>query len=157
MFEVPLERLSFEEDHKAKDLQAAVLAPRARERRSGPRRRALFSDDYPFEGPLDKLAGLKKGNLIFKRPFSLKPGNYKVDFVAQDRDSGKTSVESQPLTVLPAGACALSSISVIRRIEDAGPSCRPTIRSGVGQNRVVPNLDLPISTAKQQGRCPSTS
>src|SRR4029079_2399579 len=78
-----------------------------------------FSDDYPFEGPLDKLPWLKRGNLIFKRAFSLKPGKYKVDFVAQDRGSGKTSVESQAMTVLPAGACALSSISVITRIADA--------------------------------------
>ena len=119
VFEVPLERLSFEEDHKAKTykLQFSLLALVSDDQGHVVER---FSDDYPFEGPLDKLAGLKKGNLIFKRPFSLKPGNYKVDFVAQDRGSGKTSVESQAMTVLPAGACALSSISVIRRIEDAG-------------------------------------
>jgi len=148
VFEVPLERLSFEEDRKAKTykLQFSLLALVTDEQGHIVER---FSDDYPFEGPLDKLPGLKKGNLIFKRPFSLKPGSYKVDFVAQDRGSGKTSVESQPLTVLPAGACALSSISVIRRIEDAGDlAADDPFR--VGQNRVVPNLDLPISKASNK-------
>jgi VWFA-related protein len=148
VFEVPLDRLSFEEDHKAKTykLQFSLLALVSDDQGHVVER---FSDDYPFEGPLDKLAGLKKGNLIFKRPFSLKPGNYKVDFVAQDRGSGKTSVESQSMTVLPAGACALSSISVIRRIEEAGElAADDPFR--VGQNRVVPNLDLPISKASNK-------
>jgi VWFA-related protein len=148
VFEVPLEKLSFEEDRKAKTykLQFSLLALVSDDQGHVVER---FSDDYPFEGPLDKLAGLKKGNFIFKRPFSLKPGNYKVDFVAQDRGSNKTSVESRSINVLPAGACALSSISVIRRIEEAGElAADDPFR--VGQNRVVPNLDLPISVANNK-------
>jgi VWFA-related protein len=145
VFEVPLDRLSFQEDRKAKTykLQFSLLALVSDDKGHVVER---FSDDYPFEGPLDKLPGLKKGNLIFKRPFNLKPGTYKVDFVAQDRGSGKTSVETKTINVLPAGACALSSISVIRRIEDAGElAADDPFR--VGQNRVVPNLDLPVSLA----------
>jgi VWFA-related protein len=147
MFEVPLEKMTFDEDRKAKTykLQFSLLALVSDDQGRVVER---FSDDYPFEGPLDKLAALKKGNLVFKRPFALKPGHYKVDFVAQDRASGKTSVQTQSLNVLPAGGCALSTISVIRRIDDASPDLPADDPFRVGATRVIPNLDVPISKAQ---------
>ena len=107
MFEVPLEKMTFEEDTKKKTyrLRFSLLAL-VRDAEGHVVER--FSDDYPFEGPLDKLDNLRRGNLIFKRQFTLKPGQYTIDYVAQDRDSGRTSVEK-----------ALA----------AGPSRRDTARS----------------------------
>jgi VWFA-related protein len=144
LFEVPLDKMSFEEDHKKKvyRLQLSILAL---VRDADGKVVEKFSDDYPFEGPLDKLESLRQGRFIFKRPFTLAPGQYRVDFVAQDKSSGKTSVQTQTLNVLPSASCALSTVVVIRRLEEAGPDLPANDPFRVDQMRVVPNLDLPLS------------
>ena len=106
-----------------------------------------FSDDYPFEGPLDKLEQIKRGNLLFKRPFTLKPGEYMLETVAQDRDSGRTSVMKQPLRVLPTEGLAASSLVVIRRLDPADADLPADDPLRLDRMRVVPNLDVPVSLA----------
>jgi VWFA-related protein len=143
VFEVPLETMTFQEDPKKKlyRLRFSMLAlVRDRDGRIVER----FSDDYPFEGPLANLAGVKRGNLIFKRAFNLPPGDYTVDFVAQDRDSGRTSVQRARLRVAPTEGLALSSVNVVRRVEEAGAEIPLDDPFRVDRTRVIPNLDLPI-------------
>jgi hypothetical protein len=146
MFEVPLDKMSFDEDHRKKQyrLQLSILAL---VRDADGKVVEKFSDDYPFEGPLDKLQSLRQGHFIFKRPFTLPPGQYRVDFVAQDKSSGKTSVQTQTLNVAPSTSCALSTVVVIRRLEEAGPDLPADDPFRVDQMRVVPNLDVPLSKA----------
>ena len=50
------------------------------------------SQDYPFQGPLDKLPQLQQGNVVFKRKLVVPPGSYTLELVAQDRESAATSV-----------------------------------------------------------------
>ncbi len=119
VFEVPLEKMTFQEDPKKK-LYRLRFSMLALVRDHDGRIVERFSDDYPFEGPLANLAGVKRGNLIFKRPFNLPAGDYTVDFVAQDRDSGRTSVQRARLRVAPTEGLALSSVNVVRRVEEAG-------------------------------------
>ncbi len=147
VFEVPLEKMAFDQDRARKvyRLQFSLLAL---VRDDAGHIVERFSDDYPFEGPLDKLDNLRRGNLIFKRPFTLKPGQYHVDFVAADKGSGKASVQTESLTVLPPSTCAISTISVIRRIEEAGPDVPADDPFRVDKMRVIPNLNVPISKAQ---------
>ncbi len=143
IFEVPLSTMTFQEDPKKKlyRLRFSLLAlVRDHEGRIVER----FSDDYPFEGPLANLPGVKRGNLIFKRPFTVPPGQYTVDFVAQDRDSGRTSVQKTRLLVPPTEGVAVSSVSIVRRVEEAGPDVPGDDPFRVDRTRVIPNLDLPI-------------
>jgi VWFA-related protein len=144
VFEVPLQTMSFQEDRRAKlyRLRFSLLAlVRDAEGRIVER----FSDDYPFEGPLANLEGVKRGNLIFKRPFTLSPGAYTADFVAQDRDSGRTSVQRTKFTVMPAEpAVTLSTLNIVRRIEEAAPDLPADDPFRVDRTRVVPNFNLPI-------------
>jgi VWFA-related protein len=149
IFEVPLEGMTFEEDRRKKTyrLRFSLLGlVRDKDGRIVER----FSDNYPFEGPLDKLESLKRGNLIFKRPFTLVPGQYTVDFVAQDRDSGRTSVQKSQLLVTPVDGPAVSSVTMVRRLEEAGPELPADDPFRLDRMRVVPNLDLPISKAQNQ-------
>ena len=90
-----------------------------------------FSDNYPFEGPLDKLASLKRGNLIFKRPFTLLAGRlhrrlrragsrqrpHERPEVAAERHAGRR----------PRASAASRSCAGSKRPDR---SCRPTTRSG---------------------------
>lgn len=141
--EVPLQTMTFGEDRRAKvyRLRFSLLALI---RDSEGRIVERFSDNYPFEGPIANLDGVRRGNLIFKRPFTLKAGAYTADFVAQDRDSGRTSVQRATFTVPPAGGIALSTLTVVRRIEEAGAEVPADDPFKVDRTRVVPNLNLPI-------------
>jgi VWFA-related protein len=149
MFEVPLEKMTFEEDTKKKTyrLRFSLLAL---VRDADGHVVERFSDDYPFEGPLDKLDNLRRGHLIFKRQFALKPGQYTIDYVAQDRDSGRTSVEKGTILVPPDANCAVSTVFVIRRLEEAGPELPATDPLRLDRMRIVPNLDMPISKAQNK-------
>jgi hypothetical protein len=146
VFEVPLGGMTFQTDRKKRQytLRFALLAlvkdadGHVVER---------FSDDYPFEGPLDKLEQIKRGNLLFKRPFTLKPGEYTLETVAQDRDSGRTSVMKQPLRVLPTDGLSVSSLVVIRRLDPADDDPPGDDQLRLDRIRVVPNLDVPVSLA----------
>jgi VWFA-related protein len=146
LFEVPLAGMTFQADRRRKQytLRFSLLAlVKDREGRVVER----FSDDYPFEGPLDKLDQIKRGNLLLRRTFTLKPGEYTLESVAQDRDSGRTSVKREPLRVLPASTLAVSSLNVIRRLEPADADLPPDDPFRFDRMRIVPNLDLPISLA----------
>lgn len=149
IFEVPLETMTFQEDPRRK-LYRLRFSLLALVRDADGRIVERFSDDYPFEGPLANLTGVRRGNLIFRRPFTLAPGRYTVDFVAQDRDSGRTSVQRSALLVPPSDGLAVSTVTVVRRLDEAGVDLPLDDPFRVDRTRVVPNLDLPIAKALNQ-------
>jgi VWFA-related protein len=107
------------------------------------------SQDYPFQGPLDKLPQLQQGHVVFKRRLVVPPGAYTLELVAQDRDSAATAVYRAPLAVSTAQGLALSSVVIVRRMEPA-----PPVTPGAPEDplrgeamRIVPSLDDPISKA----------
>jgi VWFA-related protein len=107
------------------------------------------SQDYPFQGPLDKLPQLQQGNVVFRRKLVVPPGNYTLELVAQDRESAATSVHRTPLVVPPAEGLSVSSVVIVRRMEPA-----PPLQPGAPEDplrgeamRIVPSLDDPISKA----------
>jgi VWFA-related protein len=107
------------------------------------------SQDYPFQGPLDKLPQLQQGNVVFKRKLVVPPGSYTLELVAQDRGSAATSVHRSPLAVPAADGLAISSVVIVRRMEPA-----PPVQPGAPDDplrgeamRIVPSLDDPISKA----------
>ncbi len=142
MLEVPLRNLTFEIDEAKQTygLRFSVLALIKDEQGRVVER---FSEDYPFEGSIEKVEGLKLGNVVFKRAFQLPPGRYTLETVAADaaavasatRLSFEVPQESEP---------ALSSLSVIRRLEPA-PQAGSDDPFALDRVRIVPNLDAPIS------------
>ena len=111
-----------------------------------------FSEDYPFEGPLDKADALKLGQIVFKRRFTIPPGRYALEVAGQDRQTSKSSVAKVPLEVAAsAPGPRMSSLTLIRRVE---PAPQPPVGAKkeddpleVAGMRIVPNLDAPISAA----------
>ena len=106
-----------------------------------------MSNDYPLEGPLDRLPALKRGNIVFKRQLWLAPGRYTLSSVARDQASDRASVQRVALDV-PAEreGVRVSSVSVIRRVDQASEQAdavEDPFRSG--PMRIVPSLDTPIS------------
>jgi VWFA-related protein len=107
------------------------------------------SQDYPFQGPLDKLPQLQQGNVVFRRTLVVPPGSYTLELVAQDRESAATSVYRAPLAVAAAQGLAVSSVVIVRRMEPAPPA-KPSAPEDPLRGeamRIVPSLDDPISKA----------
>ena len=50
----------------------------------------------------------------------------------------------------PEAACAVSTVSVIRRLEEAGPELPADDPLRLDRMRIVPNFDLPISKAQNK-------
>jgi VWFA-related protein len=146
--EAPLASLKFTTDPKTKlyKLHFALLAVVKDAQGQVVER---VSQDYPLEGPLDKLPQLQQGNVVFRRKVVVPPGRYTVELVARDRDGGATSVLRTPLEVPPSQALGLSSVVIVRRMEPAppAPAGAPEDPLRGEAMRIVPSLDDPISKA----------
>jgi VWFA-related protein len=146
--EIPMSSLKFTEDQKAK-LYRMHFALLALVKDKDGKAVERVSQDYPFQGPLDKLPQLRQGNVVFKRQLVIPPGSYVVELAAQDKDGGATSVYRAPLEVPASQGLAVSSIVIVRRMEQA-----PPVEAGAPEDplrgeamRIVPSLDDPISKA----------
>jgi VWFA-related protein len=111
-----------------------------------------FSEDYPFEGPIDKAEALRLGNIVLKRRFTLPPGTYTLDVAGQDRERDQIGTVRAAFQVSASKeGPRMSSVALIRRIEPAPPRAdKADDPLDVGGVRVIPNLDLPISLAANQ-------
>ncbi len=111
-----------------------------------------FSEDYPFEGPLERADALKLGNIVLKRRFTLPPGSYTLEVAGEDRERDQIGTVRAAFQVSPLKeGPRMSSVALIRRIEPAPPRADKTDDPlDVGGVRVIPNLDLPISLAANQ-------
>jgi hypothetical protein len=111
-----------------------------------------FSEDYPFEGPIERADALKLGNIVLKRRFTLPPGSYTLEVAGQDREQDLIGTAHAAFQVpVPRGGPRMSSVALIRRIEPAPSRAdKSDDPLDVGGVRVIPNLDLPISLAANQ-------
>jgi len=111
-----------------------------------------FSEDYPFEGPLEKADAIRLGNIVLKRRFTLPPGSYTLEVAGQDRERDLIGTVRSSFQVPGAGeGPRMSSVALIRKIEPAPARAdKAEDPLDVGGVRVVPNLDLPISLAQNQ-------
>jgi VWFA-related protein len=112
-----------------------------------------FSQNYPLEGPLDRLEMLRKGKVVFTRDFTLPPGPYTLETAATDALSGKASARRSTLKVDdPSDAVGLSSVAIIRRVDQVDPedtNLADPLR--YQDKRIIPNLGDPIPKASGGG------
>jgi VWFA-related protein len=144
--EVPLAGLKFDQDAAAKlyRLRFSLLVIVKNAAGEVVQR---FSQNYPFEGPLDKLEALRRGNVVFKRSVRLPAGQYSFEAVVQDRATQAASAWKAPLEV-PATTAGVQvgSLAVIRRVDPATPDPKgATDPFQIEGMRIVPNLDVDIS------------
>jgi len=148
MIEVPMEHVTFQENRRTRTYALRFTAMALIKDQAG-RVVQRFSESYPLEGPIDRVAALKRGRIRFKRQFWVPPGRYTLWTIARDQATERSSVESLPLDVpeSPAGI-RISELSVIRSVDPAGEAADPVedpFRTGA--MRVAPNLELPVSKA----------
>jgi hypothetical protein len=108
-----------------------------------------YSEDYPFEGPLEKAEALKMGNIVFKRRLGLPPGDYTLEVAGQDRSTGKIAVQREAFVVPSStGGPRMSSVALVRRVDDLPEGTDSDDPLDLfNKKRIVPNLNAPISRA----------
>jgi VWFA-related protein len=117
LVEAPLAEMTFTTD-KAKKEYSTHLAVMALIRNEAGAVVHRVARDYPIAGRLERLEGLRKGNLDFSQSFRLTPGRYTLETIVHDFGSGRTSVERQPLVVPDTGAeLAAGSLGIVKRLE----------------------------------------
>jgi VWFA-related protein len=148
LIEVPLEHVTFQENRRNRTYVLRFTAMALIKDQSG-RVVQRFSESYPLEGPIDRVAALKRGRIRFKRQFWVPPGRYVLWTIARDQAAERSSVKSLPLEVPePSAGVRISELSVIRSLDPAGEAADPVedpFRTGA--MRVAPNLELPVSKA----------
>jgi VWFA-related protein len=108
-----------------------------------------YSEDYPFEGPLERAEALKMGNIVFKRRLELSPGQYSLEVAGQDRTAGKIAVHRDTFQVPRADpGPKMSSVTIVRRVDDLPEGTESDDPLDLfNKKRIVPNLEAPISRA----------
>jgi VWFA-related protein len=100
-----------------------------------------ISQDYPLEGPIDKVESLKQSDIVLVRQLILEPGRYRLGLAAYDRESNRSSVHRSYLYVPSSqGSLGVSSLSIIGRVDPAKPSEDETNPFVVEAGKIVPNL-----------------
>jgi len=110
-----------------------------------------LSQHYVLNGPLDKLADAKKGDVLFYREAQLSPGNYTVEMIAYDGPTGKVSVRKTGLEVPSSSETKprLSSVAVLRRAERLTAEEQKRDQPfRFGELLVYPNLGEAVSKSK---------
>ena len=112
-----------------------------------------FSQDYPLQGPLEKMEAFKKGTVIFARNLTLPAGRYTLETVVFDQATRKASVRRSVLMVPPSPqGVRLSSLAVIQRLDPAPASDQGSQDPLRFQNsEIIPNLGEPIQNGLSAG------
>ena len=147
--EVPLSGLEIKSDEAAKTYAAHVAILAVLKDKNGAMVEK-FSEDIPRQGALGEQDNTKSDVVTMRRHFSAAPGDYVLETVAMDVNSGKIGAQRAVLVIpqQPHGA-SLSDIVVARRIDpfqnDADIDSASPLRCADG--RVVPNLSGHVSKA----------
>ncbi len=148
VLEAPAERFRIDEHPRDKRYSARISVMALIKDQSGAVVERM-SNTYPLEGPLENVAAIRRGNLIFKRQFWLRPGRYVLHAVVRDQLADSVSVREVPVRVYPpAPGIDLSTVAIIRRVDQASEepdAVEDPFRAG--PMRIQPSLETPISKA----------
>jgi hypothetical protein len=80
-----------------------------------------LSRQYRLSGPMEKLDDEKKGRVLFYREADLMPGRYRLETVAYDAPTGRSSVRTGTIEVTASdeGKLRLSDVVILSRAEPA--------------------------------------
>ncbi len=141
LLEVPIANLTFNADPEKK-IYRSHFALMALVKTADGGVAQKFSQDYPMEGPIDRLEGLKRGNVVFFRSFRLAPGRYTLETVARDHETNRLSARRSIIVVAPARqGLAMSSVAVIKRVDPVDANVKdPENPFRFSEGKIIPNL-----------------
>jgi VWFA-related protein len=100
-----------------------------------------FSEDVPRHGALEALERARTEVITMQRHFSLPPGDYKLEAVVMDRNSGKTGGYRQLVKIgNPETGPALSDIVLVRRESPYNAQSDRAEPLSYESSRIIPSL-----------------
>ncbi len=140
VIDVPLDSVTFVKDDAAKTYRTH-LSVLALLKDSQGRVVKKFSQDVPYQGPMDKMAAARQGHFIYKQHAMLPPGRYTMETAVLDREGDKVSARKSVFTAPPpAQAIGLSSVSLIRRVEAEATESDPKDPFEFQGGKITPTL-----------------
>src|SRR5262245_23886621 len=141
MFEVPIANLTINPDQEKK-IYRAHFSLMALVKNAEGAVVQRFSQDYPLEGPIDRLEGLKRGNVVFVRNFWLAPGRYTLETVGHDHEPNRLSARRSIIIATPARqSVSMSSVAVIKRVDPVDATVKdPDNPFRFADGKIIPNL-----------------
>ena len=140
VLEVPLQELEFHEDGTSKlfNLHFSVLALIKNQAGEVIQK---FSQDIPYQAALEVAPQARKGTFTFERHFVSEPGEYTLEAILQDRNTGKMSARRFGCSIpAPAAKISLSDIALVRRLDAFAAEADPGEPFQYQNRKIVPNL-----------------
>ena len=120
MVEVPMKNIHFTEDKQKGTYKARVSLVALVKNSQGTVVRK-FARDLPLSGATLTLAAVRSGNYIYTDHVELPPGRYTLESAILDQEGQKASARKSSFLVPQPGALAISSVSVVRRVDKPKP------------------------------------
>ncbi|MGH9339829.1 MAG: VWA domain-containing protein [Acidobacteriota bacterium] len=141
VLEVPLGAIAFSADEE-KEIYSTRLSLIALLKDQNGRVIRKFSQDYPLQGPLEKLHLVRNGSVIFMRDLQLPPGSYTFESAVVDHGVHRMSAQRKRLVVTrPPAGLEISSLSVIRRVDPVSEhQSKPDDPLHYQDGKIIPNL-----------------
>ena len=140
VMELPLKNLEFREDGTSKlfGVHFSVLA--LIKSKSGEVIHK-FSQDIPYQGALEAAPRAREGMFTFQRHFTLEPGEFTLESVLLDNNSGKMSAHRSSFKISDVpGSVRLSDIAMVRRLDVFPADADPAEPFQYQNHKIVPNL-----------------
>ncbi|UCF38754.1 MAG: VWA domain-containing protein, partial [Acidobacteriota bacterium] len=115
--EVPLKKFEFLEDEEVQQYNTRFSILVLLKDDSG-RIIQKFTQDYPLQGPLEKMGMVRDGSVVFMREADLTEGTYLVESAVVDQISQRVSARRTRLIVPPSRkGLGMSSLAIVRRVD----------------------------------------
>ncbi len=116
MVEVPMQNVTFTEDKQKGTYKARVSLMVLVKNAQGTVVRK-FARDLPLAGASVMLSQVKSGHYIYTDHVAVAPGRYTLESAVLDQEASKVSARKSSFFVPQATDLALSSVSIVRRVE----------------------------------------
>jgi GWxTD domain-containing protein len=133
-------------------LQEAAVNIYARVNHVTGRKAALFEDVVTSQFPAEMLEAGQQTKSVYPKRITLPPGNYKIDLVLRDINSGRTAVIKHGFVVpkFPESELSASSLILASRLEPLNGRL-PTSPFDMGAMRVIPNASFQFKPDNTMG------
>ena len=100
-----------------------------------------FSEDMPRHGALDAKDAAKNSSVVMQRHLVAEPGDYVLEVVVVDRNTGKIGAIRTPFTIASTPSDAfLSDLTLVGRMDPLPDDMDANDPMKYGDRRIVPNL-----------------
>jgi VWFA-related protein len=109
-----------------------------------------FGEDIPRHGSLSEKDA-QTGTVTMQRHFTAEPGDYVLEAVVQDQNSGKMGAQRTEFTIpSEPGGASLSDLTMVQRIDSVPADADPLEPLRYGKGKVIPSVSETVSPGTKE-------